>query len=198
MYLQYHTMLHTIILHFKNKKPWQIRSHITLRKILIFISFNAMISEPVIHVKLSTLWRSMSEKKQTQDTAMIWVTSACCSGLHKWQIHKIKRHTHNELNWAITMSNKAISKWQWNGDFPVVNKILSKGWANKKQSQRKKFRISAMVARIWVMGCWCGYVCVKVQICIWPSRCHCHSPYLAAVNPDCLQWFDAVGKACGL
>jgi len=25
---------------------------------------------------------------------------------------------------------------------------------------------------------------VKVQICIWPSWCHCHSLSLAPVNPD--------------
>jgi len=24
----------------------------------------------------------------------------------------------------------------------------------------------------------------EVQICIWPSRCHCHSLSLAPVNPD--------------
>jgi len=29
-------------------------------------------------------------------------------------------------------------------------------------------------------------VWVKVQICIWPRWCHCHSLFLAAVNPD---WF---------
>ena len=29
-------------------------------------------------------------------------------------------------------------------------------------------------------------VWVKVQICIWPSWCHCHSLSLAPVNPD---WF---------
>ena len=29
-------------------------------------------------------------------------------------------------------------------------------------------------------------VCDEVQICIWPSRCHCHSLSLAPVNPD---WF---------
>jgi len=28
-------------------------------------------------------------------------------------------------------------------------------------------------------------VWVKVQICIWQSWCHCHSLYLAPVNPDC-------------
>jgi len=26
----------------------------------------------------------------------------------------------------------------------------------------------------------------QVQICIWPSSCHCHSPSRAPVNPD---WF---------
>jgi len=26
----------------------------------------------------------------------------------------------------------------------------------------------------------------EVHICIWPSRCHCHSLSLAPVNPD---WF---------
>jgi len=30
----------------------------------------------------------------------------------------------------------------------------------------------------------------EVQTCIWPSRCHCHSPSLAPVNPD---WFYLPG-----
>jgi len=30
----------------------------------------------------------------------------------------------------------------------------------------------------------------KVQICIWPNRCHCHSLSLAPVNPD---WFYLPG-----
>jgi len=33
---------------------------------------------------------------------------------------------------------------------------------------------------------WRGCVWVKVQICIWPSWCHCHSLSLPQVNPD---WF---------
>ena len=32
----------------------------------------------------------------------------------------------------------------------------------------------------------------EVQICIWPSWCHCHSLSLAAVNPD---WFYQNGSA---
>jgi len=31
----------------------------------------------------------------------------------------------------------------------------------------------------------------EVQICIWPSWCHCHSLSLAAVNPD---WFYLSGN----
>jgi len=30
----------------------------------------------------------------------------------------------------------------------------------------------------------------EVQICIWPSKCHCHSPSLAPVN---LDWFYLSG-----
>ena len=30
------------------------------------------------------------------------------------------------------------------------------------------------------------YVWREVQICVWPSLCHCHSLSLAPVNPD---WF---------
>ena len=37
---------------------------------------------------------------------------------------------------------------------------------------------SGMLAWLSVWG--------EVQICIWPSRCHCHSLSLASVNPD---WF---------
>jgi len=34
----------------------------------------------------------------------------------------------------------------------------------------------------------------EVQICIWPSWCHCHSLSVAAVNPD---WFYQYGSASG-
>ena len=36
--------------------------------------------------------------------------------------------------------------------------------------------------KTWVVGCWCGYVWSKVQTCIWPSWCHCHSLSLASVK----------------
>jgi len=36
----------------------------------------------------------------------------------------------------------------------------------------------------------CLSVWIEVQICIWPSWCHCHSLSLAAVNPD---WFYLPG-----
>ena len=42
----------------------------------------------------------------------------------------------------------------------------------------------------WVVGCWRGYVRVKVQICIWRSWCNWHSLSLAPVNPD---WFYLSG-----
>ena len=42
----------------------------------------------------------------------------------------------------------------------------------------------------WVVGCWHGYVWVKVSICIWPRCCHCHSLSLALVNQD---WFYLPG-----
>jgi len=34
------------------------------------------------------------------------------------------------------------------------------------------------------------FVRVEVQICIWPSWCHCHPLSLAPVNPD---WFYLPG-----
>ena len=34
----------------------------------------------------------------------------------------------------------------------------------------------------WVVGCWHGCVWSEVQICIWPSWCHCHSLSLASVK----------------
>jgi len=36
----------------------------------------------------------------------------------------------------------------------------------------------------------CLSVCGEVQICIWLTSCHCHSPSLAPVNPD---WFYLPG-----
>jgi len=35
----------------------------------------------------------------------------------------------------------------------------------------------------WVVGCWRGYLSgAKVQTCIWPGWCHCHSLSLASVK----------------
>jgi len=36
------------------------------------------------------------------------------------------------------------------------------------------------------------HVWVKVQICKWPSWCHCHSLSLAPLNPD---WFYLSGAS---
>jgi len=62
--------------------------------------------------------------------------------------------------------------------------------------------VPSVLWRCWLGG-WksckklCGgmlaWLCVwvKVQICIWPSWCHCHSLSLAPVNPD---WFYLPGS----
>jgi len=42
----------------------------------------------------------------------------------------------------------------------------------------------------WVVGCLACCVWIKVQICIWPSWCRCHSLSLGPVNPD---WFYLPG-----
>ena len=35
----------------------------------------------------------------------------------------------------------------------------------------------------WVVGCWCGYLSgARLDSCIWPSWCHCHSLSLASVK----------------
>jgi len=36
--------------------------------------------------------------------------------------------------------------------------------------------------RCWVVGCWHGYVWSKVQTCIWPNWCYCHSLSLATAK----------------
>ena len=45
-----------------------------------------------------------------------------------------------------------------------------------------------------VMLTWLNWLSVwgEMQICIWPSWCHCHSLFLAPVNPD---WFYQNGSA---
>jgi len=52
----------------------------------------------------------------------------------------------------------------------------------KKGIQPAKKLSSGMLAWLSVWG--------EVQICTWPSRCHCHSISLAPVNPD---WFYLPG-----
>jgi len=42
----------------------------------------------------------------------------------------------------------------------------------------------------WVVGFWRGYLSGRVQICIWPSWCNCHSLSLAPIN---LVWFYLPG-----
>jgi len=52
----------------------------------------------------------------------------------------------------------------------------------------------------WANPFWVGgmlaWLCVwvKVQICIWPSWCHCHSLSLAPVNPDWI-YLSGAGSA---
>jgi len=54
----------------------------------------------------------------------------------------------------------------------------------------------------WVSGGMLAWLCVwvKVQICIWPRWCHCHSLSLAPVNPDwsylpgCVFYLSAAGS----
>jgi len=41
---------------------------------------------------------------------------------------------------------------------------------------------SRISVKPWVVGCWCGYLWSEVQTCIWPSRYHCHSLFLASVK----------------
>jgi len=56
------------------------------------------------------------------------------------------------------------------------------GWVTGRASDLQKN---------WVVGYWKWlHVSVKVQICILPSWCHCHSLSLAPVNPD---WFYLLG-----
>jgi len=59
--------------------------------------------------------------------------------------------------------------------------------------KNKTFRqtMSIRPVKNWVIGCWLS-ARGKVQICIWPSWCHCHSPSLAPVNPD---WFYFSGTS---
>jgi len=54
-------------------------------------------------------------------------------------------------------------------------------WAAGRTSGLQKLS-GGMLAWLSVWG--------KVQICIWPSWCHCHSLSLAPVNPD---WFYLPG-----
>jgi len=46
----------------------------------------------------------------------------------------------------------------------------------------------------WLSGRVLVWLCVwvKVQICIWPSWCHCHSLSLVPVNPDCSTEFRLI------
>jgi len=50
------------------------------------------------------------------------------------------------------------------------------------------YRFCPSLIKWWDASMCC--VWVKVQICIWPSWCHCHSLSLAPVNPD---WFYLCG-----
>jgi len=56
------------------------------------------------------------------------------------------------------------------------------GWATGRASSLKKKLSGGML--VWL------YVWVKVQICTWPSWCHCHLLSVAAVSPG---WFYLPG-----
>jgi len=71
---------------------------------------------------------------------------------------------------------------------------------NHGSGQKSRYTAKIMVIMA-IVNSWFSYspsdgmvawLCVwaKVQICIWPSRWHCHSLSLALVNPD---WFFLPG-----
>jgi len=66
----------------------------------------------------------------------------------------------------------------WVMDFSALTLLV--GWQEGHPACKKLS--DGMLAWLPVWG--------EVQICIWPSRCHCHSLSLAPVNPD---WFYLPG-----
>jgi len=81
--------------------------------------------------------------------------------------NRICNNTKNQQVKCISLSNKQC--------FDAIVWVAGRAPACKKPS-------GGMLA--WLC------VWVKVQICIWPSWCHCHSLSLAPVNPD---WFYVSG-----
>jgi len=71
-------------------------------------------------------------------------------------------------------------QFSWNSFLPSV---LWRCWLGGRKGIRP--------VKNWVMGI-VAWLCVwvEVQMCTWPSWCHCHSLSLAAVNPD---WFYLPG-----
>jgi len=61
-----------------------------------------------------------------------------------------------------------------------VSDLLFLAEYQKKKKKKKKKKKTAWL-RVWF----------NVQICIWPSWCHCHSLSLAPINPD---WFYLPGS----
>ena len=92
--------------------------------------------------------------------------------IHAWHQNtgnKLRHRVHKQRPQLIFVHNEAFS-------------AIWRCWLGGRKGIRP--------VKNWVVGCWRGCVWVKVQICIWPSWCHCHSLSLAPVNPD---WFYLPG-----
>jgi len=73
----------------------------------------------------------------------------------------------------------------WQNIICIFTSFVSVPWLGSRKGIRPVKKLSGgMLA--WL---WCG-VWDKVQICIWPSWCHCLSLSLAPINPD---WFNLPG-----
>jgi len=84
-------------------------------------------------------------------------------------------HTHGRI----------ICRWPSSGFSAIAFSALTLlvGWQEGHPACKKLS--GGMLARLFCLGPW-----GEVQICIWPSWCHCHSLSLVPVNPD---WFYQPG-----
>jgi len=88
-----------------------------------------------------------------------------CRACLKWFIHQ-----------HLCRSSESCGRW----NCLHVHLMLLVGWQEGHPACKKLSGGILALLCVWV----------KVQICIWPSWCHCHSLSLAPVNPD---WFYLPG-----
>ena len=147
----------------------------------------------MLHYCRTQAWGWTKGRHQQEKFHILMITAKCLIVLYrKRQWLWLNMFSISALNLIFGMCAASVEqlpvmtnlvKWLALYHLWLVPSVLWRCWFGGRKGIRPVRKLSDEILA-WLS------VWIKVQICIWPSWCHCHSLSLAPVNPD---WFYLPG-----